>query len=591
MRALSRPLLLLITTLVLLVAPGARAAWVETRVKAHTAIIDVERDGSAIVEHEIVLGVRGGPLRDLELQGVDADAEPFGEATVSPVVRYGVPTPIPVAVIPGEDGTVRLDVQNEKGLRTGSYTFSLRYRTNLLARDRIRRRGASAEIEWVGPRFADGIDVAKVVFRLPEGPTAPTLPSATDGDAALLGSAFLSSVRHDGGKAEVEVVRPHVARGEPAVWRVLASLKAFDGLPDPVAAPERPKGRLLAPERPRERAGWLLGLLATALVYGLLLVLKWSVHSSDCVKAHAEPRALVQLPVGARAALSGVLLALATALFALGDHPSFAAVTLLASMALAALRAPRCLPVPRGPGQWLALTDSDAFAAGRSELPRGRWLDAGTWRGALLLLAVASAVVVLTLRLAPRSPYHALALSLVLLAFMPIFATGRGGSLPVDRARAPRRFLGKLARLLRRRAGLKAVAWARIPDGSPDPDELRVLVRCQQTLDGLIGIEIGVEYQLGPAGALALPYVLVRTRAESRAQGAFPRGITWQRGRKADESVAVFRPALPTVRHTAALTREIIDQVSATSATTTRKASGVSALTSKVGVRSPAHAT
>lgn len=571
---------------------GAEAAWVETRVKAHTATVDVERDGSATVRHEIVLGVRGGPLRDFELQGVDADAEPLGEATVTPVVRYGVPAPIPLVVSRGDDGVMRLEIQRDKGLRTGTYTFVLRYRTLLLQRDKIRRRGSSVEVEWVGPRFADGIDVAKVVFRLPEGPVAPTLPSGLEGDdAEVMGSAFLSSVRHEGGKVEVEIVRPHVARGEPALWRVLTSPKCFDGLPDPAARPSAPSGRLLPVERPRQRMGWIGALAAVSLVYGLLVMLKWTLHRRDCEARRAQAAPLVPLPVGARAALAGAFLAVAAGLGALGDDPALAAFALLVAVLFAALRPPKVGALLRGPGQWLALTDADAFDV-KPERARGRFLDAGCFSGRVLLVLLLGGATALAAWLDASSPYHALALMLGMTAFFPIFGTGRVAQLPPDRARASARFLGRLARRLRRGGSLKVVAWARIPDGGRDPDELRLLVRVPRAREGLSALEVGVEQMPSFAGYVALPFVLVRARAESDVEACL-RSALWQRGRRAEERVAIFRPALPTVAHTAELVAELVDQLQLAGAppTNSRKTFGASSSTVKVAVRSPAHAT
>lgn len=567
-----------------------QAAWFETRVKAHTATVDVERDGSAEVRHELVLGVRGGPVRDFEIQGVDPDAEPIGEATATPIVRYGIPAAIPLVLSRGEDGTLRIEIQNEKGLRTGSYTFAFRYKTDLLGRDRIRRRGTSAELEWVGPRFADGVDVAKLVLRLPIGPVAPVIPNGLEGDdASVMGSAFLSSVRHESGKVEMEIVRPHVARGEPAVWRVLTSPKCFDGLPEPAARIAAANSRILAIERPGERVVGISAVVAVALVFGLLLLLKWSLHGSDCRAVRAEPVPLLRLPIGARAALAGALLAAATALGALGDHPTTAAVLLLASMATAALRAPKLGVSPRGPGQWLALTDQDAFSA-RPSRARGRFLDMGTWPGASLFVLLTGALTFVSSRLAPHSPYHALALVLSAAVLLPVFGTGRLSSLPIDRARAPQKFLLKLAVRLRARSGLKAVAWARIPDGSHQPDELRLLLRVPRAKDGLHNIEIGLEHQASPAGFIAMPFAIVRVREDSEAHAALPRSVVWHRGRRADERVAIVRPSLPTVHLCAALVSELVTQLSAPDRSSSKKTRGVSSVTAKASVRSPAHA-
>ncbi|HEY8947002.1 MAG TPA: hypothetical protein VIM73_22315 [Polyangiaceae bacterium] len=578
-----------IVSMTLLWSSIGRAAWVETQVKAHTATLDVARDGSALVRHEILLGVRGGPLREYELQGVDVDAEPVGEATATPVVRYGVPAPIPLVLTRTDDGTLRIDIQHEKGLRTGSYTFAFEYKTELLGRDRIRRRGTSAELEWVGPRFADGVDVAKVILRLPEGPLAPVLPSGADGDdAVVMGSAFLSSVRHAAGKVEMEIIRPHVARGEPAVWRVWTSPKAFDGLPEPTAAKTAAKSRIVSMEQPNERLRWIGAAAALALLYGALVLLKWSLHRRDCQDAHAEPRALVRLPIGARAALSGAFLAGAASLGAHGDYPTWGGFALLLAMALAALRSPKVSAPPRGPGQWLAFQDADAFDV-PSVSTRGRWLDAGTWRGFGVLALLLSMTTWAAVRLAQHTPYHALGTLLLALALAPIFGTGRDVSLPFARARTARRFLRRVVQGVRR-SGIKAVAWVRIPDGCSEPDELRLLLRVPRAKDGLQGIEIGLEHLPSEGGFGAFPFLLVRAREDSEAQRALPRTLTWQRGRRPEERVAVVRPGLPTAALSAAIAEELVARLSGESATKSRSTSSVRGTKLRTGVRSPAHA-
>lgn len=567
-----------------------RAAWVETRVKSHAATVDVDRKGTAEISQELVLGVRGGPLRTLEIQGVDPDAVLASDATATPVVRYGVPTPIPLTIARQDDGTLRIEIEREKGLFTGSYTFRFTYRTELMARDRVRRRGTSAELEWVGPRFPDGIDVAKVVFRLPASPTTPSLATGEAEDAAM-GSAFVASVRHDGGKVELELVRPHVARGEPAVWRILADPKAFDGLPEAsLAQPAARAAHVVPMERPSERIAWALGALLVALVYAALVFAKWTLASRDFRAVSAELRPLVPLPLQARATLAGVLLAAAAVLGALGDHPTLAACLLLAAMALAALRAPRLAAAPRGPGQWFALTDDEAFRLRRPKRS-GRWLDVGAPQGLALFSVSLVAFAACAWLFAVRSPYSALALALAAACLVPIFATGRASSLPVDRVARPRVLLGRLKRRLATQSGVKPVAWARIPDGSHDPDELRLLVRVAAGLEGLIALEVGVEHLPSVAGFFAQPFVIVRAREDSPAHRALPDTVRWQRGRRADERVAILRALLPTARALESLLGELSCRLSEPSsrAGRARKSTGEAALSRRFAIRSPAH--
>ncbi|HYJ11809.1 MAG TPA: hypothetical protein VEX18_22450, partial [Polyangiaceae bacterium] len=556
----------------------------------HVAIVDVSRKGTAEISQELVLGVRGGPLRTLEVQGVDPDAVLVGDATATPVVRYGIPTPIPLTLARQDDGTLRIEIEREKGLFTGSYTFRFAYRTELMARDRVRRRGTSAEVEWVGPRFPDGIDVAKVLFRLPASPTTPSLASGEAEDAAM-GSAFVASIRHEGGKVELELVRPHVARGEPAVWRILADPKAFDGLPEVSVAPPAARAAHVVPmERPSERVAWAFGALLVALAYAALVVAKWTLAGRDFRAPSAELRALIPLSLQVRATLAGISLAVACVLGALGDHPTMAACFLVVAMALAALRGPRLLAAPRGPGHWFALTDAEAFRVVRSKRG-GRWFDAGAAQGALLLGAMLAVLALGAWVFAARSPYSALSLLLAAASLVPIFATGRASSLPVDRVARPRIVLARLKRRLVVRAGLKPVAWARIPDGSHESDELRLLVRVTAGLEGLIALEVGVEHLPSIAGFFAQPFVIVRAREDSPAHRALPETVRWQRGRRADERVAILKALLPTTMALESLLAELTARLSESTASAGRakRTAAGAAMSRKFAIPSPAH--
>jgi len=570
-----------------------QAAWLETRVKAHRAIVAVGRDGRATVEHELTLGVRGGPLKSMDLPGVDSDAEMEPEATVVPIVRYGVPAAIPLLLQRGEDGTLRIDIDHPKGLRTGSYLFRFRYTTHLLERDKLRRRGPAAEVEWVGPRFADGVDVAKVVFRLPAGPAPPSLPTPENGDEAqLLGSAFLSQLRHDGDKVEVELVRPHLARGEPAVWRVHTSPKVFDGLPEPAQVKQSATLSPVVAVPPARRAFGLGFALLGAVVYASAVALKWALYRRDCRAARVTPVAVLPLSIGLRAALAGALASGAAVLGISGDHPTAGGVLLLLAVLAASIAAPKLLLTPRAAGHWLPLKDEDAFT-GRAARRAGRFLDFGTLPGALLALSCFGGVALGVVAVFPRSPYHALCLALGSVLLLPLFATGRGAHLPGSRSERARRVLPRIAASLRAR-GLKVCPWARLAAGEAEPDELRLLVRPARPREGLSAIEIGVEQPSTIGGFLVLPFVLIRVREGSPAQRSLGRRWSWQRGRTPEERVALVRPSVPASGLLVDLVVELVLQLSDESRPPSRRArnsAGTASLTSKLAPASPAHAT
>jgi len=139
-----------------------------------------------------------------------------------------------------------------------------------------------------------------------------------------------------------------------------------------------------------------------------------------------------------------------------------------------------------------------------------------------------------------------------------VFLTGRGRELPAalgsDAHGSLRRILGAL-----RKRKLRALPLARLPLGTSAPDEVRLQVLPGGALSGLIALEVGTDHALGLGGTVAEPYVLLRVREGSLCAQVLPAQMTFQRGRKPDERVAVLRPKLPTVAETAELVGELIE--------------------------------
>lgn len=545
---------------------GHAQAWVESEVRSHVATVDIDRAGRAVVTQDLNLAVRGGPLPGFELSGVDLDAEPLPGATVSSVAgsKADIST-TPLLLEKRDDGTLRIEVDRDKGLRTGIYSFHFQYRTDLLKRDLIRREGNEVEVRWIGPRFNQGIDSARVVFRLPAGPTPPALPDADtssgrldEGDA--LGGVFIGNLHRLADKDELDIVRPHVSRGEPVLWRVRVSAKAFDAFANPPATLHAEKApgphAQSTAAQPRQRLEWWLCAALAALAYAFAVAGKWRYFSKACADRGATARALIALPVGLRAAVSGTLLAAAFVTAAWFDQATLGAVLLVCCMVLASQYAAPAKVVLRGPGQWLPLSEREAFARSSAVVP-GRWLDAGTWLGLSVFACACLLVSVAAWCSFARAPYQALLLLLGSACLLPLFFTGRSAQLPADLALRPRALLAGMTRRLRRAEGIKVVPWARIPQGMHEADELRLLVQVPGAVRGLLGLEIGVEYGANVGGSVAAPFVLIRAREGSLAVHALPRGLQWTRGRKADERAAVLRPRLPTQAHCERLVLEL----------------------------------
>jgi len=530
-------------------------AWVETSIQSDAVNLDVGRDGAATVRHDLVVRVRGGPLRDLELAGVDGDAEPLTDATVVATDAGRVAAPLPLIVKLGQDGTLRLEIDDDDGVRRGTFRFQFGYRTNLMSRGLVRVGGARAEVRWVGPRFSQGVDSAMVVFRLPPAPEPPILPPLEGGVAGDLdldpGGVFLGTLRRAADKDELEVVRPYVAQGEPVVWRVLADARAF-GAPAASAPPAAPT--------PAERVGVLHGrervtaVVAAALValgYALLVALKWRAFTRACAARRALPRALLPLPTSLRAALAGALLVGAAAVALLTELVEVAGALLVASMLLAGAAPARLLPPLRGPGEWRAVKLDGAPAnRGGRDGRAGRWLDVGTLPGFLLFALALAGIAAAAWHLLPTSPYHALLVALGSASLVPIFCTGRPSELPRDPFTGAGRPLQRLQRRLSREAGLELTLLGRFPHGSAELDELRLRVAPTPGLPGLLGLEVALEVQMGTGGAMTLPVVLVRALDGSAAHDRLVGVVRWGRGRTPEERVAVLRPKLPTASMT-----------------------------------------
>lgn len=585
--------------ILLLMSAPARAAWVETRVTAHAAVVDVERNGTATVSHELGIRLRGGPLSELSLPGVDGDAEPLPDATVicTDDAKFGV---VPLVVERQPDGSLKLTITRERGLRTGSYVFRFSYRSELLKRELIRRVGSHVELRWVGPRFEDGLDSARVTFRIPEANVAPTLPSPGNGTGTIseldeLGGVFVSNLRRAPGKDELEVIRPHVARGEPALWRIWLADSALDAFAAGVAAnaPERLLSRELG-ESARERLVWLLGAFAAGLGFGGLLFFKWRGFRAAAAQRGACARSLVPLAAGLRAALGGTLLGLAVIAAGRWDEPTLGGGLLLGAMLCAALYASPGRPAPRGPGHWLPLAEADAFVASHCNLP-GRWLDAGRPAGRLILLLLVAGLVALHFVVRVHSVYRAVELLLAGALLLPVFLSGRAAELPVVPGTDPSNTLRRTLSGLRRR-GLRAVPLGRLPHGASTPDELRLLLQLRGARPGFVALELGVDHSVGVGGIVAEPYLVLRVREGSPCAQALAPQLAFQRGRKADERVAVLTPKLPSVSQTLALVDELLRLLLAPTGviqepSSARKSSGRPASPRKPArPESPAHA-
>jgi hypothetical protein len=596
-----RHVLPLLAFLTVAAAPRPARAWVETSIQSAMTTVEVASEGKAVVRHELMVSVKGGPMKGLSLDGVDPDAEPLPDAQVVSVAEGRQGTPLPLLLHRSDAGTLSVEIDSEQGVRRGTFLFLFSYRTDLRGRGLIQRQNSSAIVRWIGPRFDEGIAEAKVVFRLPTSDVAPSVPEvdASGSDGALgegLGGLFTTGIRRAGTHDELELARAHISRGEPVVWRAAVGPSAFPFL----STAEEPHALSVpslqgAPaRRSPERLGWLVGAGVAALLFAVLVALKGQLVRRMAVQRGASSRPLFSLSLAARAAVGGAALGAAVLLAGLTLRGTLAGFCILLAGLMAVERAPSLAVFARGPGRWLPMLDDDAWRARRPRLV-GSWLDAGRPQGLLVMSLIAVIGSVVCWRLAASDLVRSAELATALLVLLPLFVTGRAGQLPLPLAEAPQGLFAWLAPRLRRDAALRVAGLGRFPLGSQQPDELRLVVTPRAALDGLYSLEVAVELQEGPAGRIAQPRLLVRVKDGSPAQRAFPRSVLWMRGRRPEERVAILSPKLPTRGLLLLLLRRVSATLSVSvqpPVSSARRSAGSCSVTAKPAmVAVPAHAS
>ncbi|WP_434042523.1 MULTISPECIES: hypothetical protein [Sorangium] len=632
------PALLLpfLAALVVLAFALPARAWVEVHVAGDDARLAIDRAGAARVEHKVTLKISGGPLRALDIQGVDPDAELDQGSYAVPLKAAAAgsltdATPVALELLPPdlrprEDGTrppptlrARFD---GKGLSRGVFVLFFRYRTDLTKRGLIQQDGPTSRVSWTGPRWDDGYDSARLTVELPAAPDEPRVDEAGDAeDSEALGAPLtLSTLRRSLDKDELELLRPYSPKGEPIRWAVRADARAFQPAPAAATPGADSLGRLAdaaASSPDRSRTLYIAAGVALFALYSALVALKAREHERLARAAGVAPRPLVPIPLAPRAALAGLALVAGVALELLLRDGTAGAALVAAATALAAHRTPRperAGGALRRPGKWLPVAEAEAFR----EPPRARgvYLDVSSRAGKALLVALLAALGAGVHAVAGASPYHAHLLALDATALLAIFCTGRLAELPPDPAARPVAFLRDVARRVRRTlkapasaapaaskrpasaaakapagATVKAPAGAtakaparaaatelrvvgrlRIPDGSPDADELRLGLAPRAALPGFVAIEVGVVYAPGAGGAIGLPEILLRVAPGSPCERAVERLASSgrsSRGRRPGERVLAFTPRLPTARMTAAIAAALVRAVSTPPASAT----------------------
>ncbi len=578
--------------LVGVVTSGSAGAWIETSVSSHEVRVRVDERGLAEVRHDLVLRIRGSKIKALDVEGIGDPVEVLADATVRRA-QQGSGASWPLVATPTEDGALRLAIQSERGVGGGSYRFDFSYRVDLRQRQLIESLGDDYALTFVGPRLSSGVDSAKVTFVLPRAARAPRLLESEDGPGA---GVLLGQVRRAGSLDEIELVRAHVAKREPAVWRILVARDALPGVV--LDGPARTTRRLVMAPRAIEpgllRERGALALLLVSGLFGFLVVAKARLTARVASRARAVLRPIIPAGPVLRGALSSAGLACAGYL-ALSHRPLWA----LAPFVLVLLLVTFFLPVrpvaPRGPGVWEKL---DRTRIG--ELPLSlseRSFELGSPVGFALFVLLVTATLLASFQILPQDNYLALMTLLLSVVILPLFWTGRAKDLPLTPFEQAASHLSFLSRAFD--PGLLEVeAWGRRAQLDPGRaegcfyyDEVRIRLVLRNPPRGLRTCEVALEEG---AGSFVSPCVVLRVTEDSPALARLPRDIPWSRGRVEEERVAVLRPTAPTRAQLLRLLRSLVtslrkpgDDPQVAASKKARRSKGRGEVTSKLAPSGP----
>ena len=538
-----RHVLAVATAAIAMLAARGAHAWQESHQTGDDVRVQVDASGGAQVEHQVRWHVVRGPLKGVDLLGVDPAAELEPDVTI--LAENG--KTLTAHASRKDDHTVRIAIDEPRLLMRGTFVFDVRWHMDLVAAHALTRDGATWRLSWSSPVATDGFDAAKTVFELPAAPDAPV---AIVADTGAVDDAAVSSLQRDPATDVLELVRPHVGRGEAPVWTLRVDPRALRLVVDPALRPPSEAKPPPEPDRVRESlVGAGLGMLA--LFFGLLVHRKARAFAAASASRGVKSRALLPLPDGLRAAAAGLALAAAVWLEMTGRATWGAGCVALATLA-AALRAPDCRAAARGPGRWLVLAPEEAFR----RAPGITVAEVLTGGIALGMLVLAGAVAQ---RLDAEGAWL---VAIDAVALLPLALTGRPSQLPPDGARSAARWLERLYALLTRVALLRASPWARVPVDGVRPDELRLLVLPRAAMPGLVGVEVGLAWSQTPVGWASTPEVLARFLEGSAAAARLSRELPGARtvpGRRPDERVVRVLPRRPSQRHSAALIKALTE--------------------------------
>ncbi len=532
--------------------------WQEMHETSDDVRLEVGPEGVANVQHHLRYRIVAGHFKTFELAGIDPRAELSTDAVLTPE-KGGAEVVARVEQVPKTPGTVRFVIDEGKGLTRGAEVVDVKYRPDLVGAKLLTRDGAMWKLAWTAPPAPEGHDGARVIFDLPTAPTEPRLAAAAESTTTL------ATLRRAAERDELELVRPHVPRGEAVVWSARVDPKAFPRVTSPELRPPPPTD-VAAPSLLGTNLKRVLVAIGFAALAGTLAALLRSkqkaVHAAAALRG-ARARSLVDVPWGAGPFAYGIVTASALAVL-LWSSPIAGALLVALALALAAPRAAAPVARPRGPGAWRALSDPRALVPGRpAPLPTDA-LDIGTRRGRLTFAAVMLGVGVLAWLLRTRVPQIAIALPLTASALVPIFFTGTRAQLPPTPIELAGRLLRPARDALASTLDLAHVELATIGrvvgrgDDARSVDEIRLACAPRDRTPGLRAIELALATSSGLA---AVPEVFVRfddVSATSDRIAKVTAGARVVPGRAPEEKVVVLQPDEPTSGAAAALVAKLV---------------------------------
>lgn len=531
-----------------LVAAIADAGWQEIHQTSDDVRIEVGADGSANVLHHLRYRIVAGRYKTFDLVGVDPRAELVPEAVLT-AEKGGQETPARVEMSAKNPGTVHVVIDEGKGLGRGAYLVDVKYRLDLVANKMLTRDGAMWKLAWSAPPAPEGHDGARVTFDVPAAPTEPRLA----GEA----TTTLATLRRGAARDELELVRPHVSRGDAVVWQARIDPKAFPQVSSPELRPPPPvetaPPSVLASGLARVLVA--VGFAALAGALAVLLRGKRAGVRALAESAGMQARPLLALPWGLGPFVYGVATAGALAAL-LWWSPLAGAALVIFAMAIAAHRSPAPIVKPRRPGSW----EPVPMVTPVSERPAGM-LDVGGWSGRLVLALGLVAIAAASYFLRAKIPQIALALPLASAALVPIFVTGTRAQMPPAPVDLAARVLRPARDALASSLDLSHVELKTIGRVTTNAsvDEVRLAGAPKDRTPGLRAIELALA--TAPGAWSASPEVLVRFDAASAAARRIDRLAAGQRilrGRTEDESVVRLLPDEPTADAAAALVARLL---------------------------------